>query len=171
MTLIELMIVVAITGVLCAIAIPSYIRYTRRSKSVEAISNLRRLYDSSIAYYETDRSEVGNTGVTPKQFPTSAGPSPAANACCGQPGDKCLPNPATFQGLTWAALNFSVDDPYYYWYEYLSAGVDTAATFQAYAYGNLDCDTIYATYMRPAKVLADRTVTGAPGLYIENDIE
>ncbi|HZS35303.1 MAG TPA: type II secretion system protein [Polyangia bacterium] len=169
-TLIELMIVVAIIGVLSSVAIPSFMKYIRRAKTVEATMNVRKLFDSSVAYYESERSDLGGN-ILAKQFPASVGPTPAANNCCGQAGDKCKPVAGTFDLPSWAALNFSVDDPYYYWYQYVSAGVETGANFQAYAYGNLDCDSIYATFQRAGTVLADRSVSGGSGLFSKNDIE
>jgi type IV pilus assembly protein PilA len=42
-TLIELLIVVALIGVLSAVAIPNYLRYQLRSKSSEAVTNLAAL--------------------------------------------------------------------------------------------------------------------------------
>ena len=53
-TLIELMIVVAIIGILAAVAIPSFVKYIRRSKTTEAMMNLRKIYDSSITYYVSE---------------------------------------------------------------------------------------------------------------------
>ena len=169
-TLIELMIVVAIIGVLAAVAIPTLMKYIRRSKTIEAELNLRKLFDSSVSYFASEHADSSGT-ILAKQFPDPAGPSPAANSCCGQAGDKCKPDPLFFVLPTWKALNFSVDDPFHFWYQYVSAGTDSAATFQAYAYGNLDCDTTYSTFERSGSVLTDRTVSGSGGLYSHNEIE
>jgi len=169
-TLIELMIVVAIIGILAAVAIPAFMKYIRRSKTVEATMNVRKLFDSSVSYYEGEHADIGGN-ILPKQFPANVGPSPTANSCCGQAGDKCKPVTTNFDKPEWAALNFSVDDPFYYWYQYVSAGIETAANFQAYAYGNLDCDAIYSTFQRSGTVLADRSVSGGSGLFSKNDIE
>ncbi len=54
-TLIELMIVVAIIGILAAIAIPNFLRYQAKAKQTEAKSNLGSIYTSQITYNaETD---------------------------------------------------------------------------------------------------------------------
>jgi type IV pilus assembly protein PilA len=172
-TLIELMIVVAIIGILAAVAIPAFMKYIRRSKTVEATMNIRKLFDSSVAYYEGEHSDTSNA-ILAKQFPASIGPSPGiGNTCCGGTGGKCKPDPSNFQdaGGSWAALNFSVDDPFYYVYQYVSNGQDTGATFNAYAFGDLDCDGIYATFMRGGSVMTDRSISGGSGLFSKNDIE
>ena len=50
-TLIELMIVVAIIGILAAIAIPNFLKFQAKSKQSEAKTNLGAIYTGQIAYY------------------------------------------------------------------------------------------------------------------------
>jgi type IV pilus assembly protein PilA len=170
-TLIELMIVVAIIGILAAVAIPAFMKYIRRSKTVEATMNIRKLFDSSVSYFEAEHSDKTGT-ILARQFPVSAALTPATK-CCTNTGGKCKPAPTTFQDTagSWAALNFSVDDPYYFQYEYDSAGTDASSNFQAYAYGDLDCDGTYSTYMRNGSIMSDNSVTGGSGLFSKYDIE
>ena len=75
------------------------------------------------------------------------------------------------QTATWTALNFSVDDPFYFAYTYTSGGADSSSTFQARAEGDLDCDATYSLFSRTGSVTAENNVTGGAGLYSQNDIE
>ncbi len=50
-TLIELMIVVAIIGILAAIAIPNFLKYQAKSKQAEAKTNLKGIFTSETAYF------------------------------------------------------------------------------------------------------------------------
>jgi len=59
-TLMELMIVVAIIGVLASVAIPSFINYQLTSKRAEAYSNLASLAKTQKAYFAEFNSYVAS---------------------------------------------------------------------------------------------------------------
>ena len=73
-TLIELMIVVAIIGILAAIAIPNFLRYQLRSRSAELPGNVTAIKTSQIAYHGERNTFV------------AAAPSPDACANGATPG-------------------------------------------------------------------------------------
>src|SRR4051812_31303606 len=69
-TLIELMIVVAIIGILAAIAIPNFVKFQARSKQSEAKANLKAMFTAQKAFSaEKDRLSalVGEIGFSPER--------------------------------------------------------------------------------------------------------
>ena len=69
-TLIELMIVVAIIGILAAIAIPNFMKFQAKSKQSEAKGNLKGIFTSQKAYYQEKNrysSLVGTIGFAPER--------------------------------------------------------------------------------------------------------
>lgn len=58
-TLVELLIAVAIVGILAAIALPSYNQYILRGKLTEAYSNLQAMRVQSEQWYQDNRSYAG----------------------------------------------------------------------------------------------------------------
>jgi type IV pilus assembly protein PilA len=61
-TLIELMIVVAIIGILAAIAIPNFLKYQAKAKTSEALANLKGIFTSEISYF-SDNNQYGSLVV------------------------------------------------------------------------------------------------------------
>lgn len=64
-TLIELMITVAIIGILAAVALPVFTQYQYRSKRSEAMTNLEGIVKSEIAYFGANGSFWGAPPMPP----------------------------------------------------------------------------------------------------------
>ena len=166
-TLIELMIVVAILGILAAVAIPAFLKYIKRSKTTEATMQIRKMFDSSATYFATDWAS--NTGAQiAHRFPATAPLTPVA-ANIGS-SKTTTPEATWANNSTWVALNFAVTDPHYYAYQYNSEGTENEAEFTASAFGNLDGDTNYSTFVRFGTI-DNMEVKGSAGLYIANELE
>jgi type IV pilus assembly protein PilA len=169
-TLVELMIVVAIIGILAAVAIPAFMKYIKKSKTSEAREHVQKIYTGARQYY-MDNPNPGFTPLPP-QFPGAAGATtavtPVLGDCCAQ-GGKCAPARAQWEapaadGEIWTALQFSMDDPHYYMYQYATVdptftGTNTA-DFTARAFGDLDCNGTYSTFEMIGKV--DQTTADGP---------
>ncbi|OGR20525.1 MAG: hypothetical protein A3K53_01030 [Deltaproteobacteria bacterium RIFOXYB2_FULL_66_7] len=61
-TLIELMIVVAIIGILAAIAIPNFLRFQAKSKQSEAKTNLGGIFTAQTSWF-AENNQFGTLGV------------------------------------------------------------------------------------------------------------
>ena len=136
-TLVELMIVVAIIGVLAALAIYGVSRYLKHSKTAEATRNLGSIETGSKNSFqqETDTSGAGSGPFT-HQFCAKA---TAAVPAAGVPLAAKVKAGATEWGAAaWTCLKFSINEPQFYQYSYDSTGTGTGASYTATAIGDLD---------------------------------
>ena len=144
-TLIELMIVVAIIGILAAVAIPAFLDYMKRSKATEAGEQLNAIGKVQKRAYGDNSSFTTSNGA---RLPLDA------TNCCGQSGgietagssvnNKCTAKPSLFKAdAGWGGMGFSVGEESAYTYSFANGG---ATAFNAYAYGDTDCDSNIATF-------------------------
>lgn len=163
-TLIELMIVVAILGILAAVAIPAFLKYIKRSKTSEASMNVRKLYDGSVAYFASEHvTSSGN--VIDAQFPATTALKPNTFIGATKTETNDWDGNDTFE-----ALQFSVADPHYFSYQYDSTGLENSSVFTASSFGDLDEDAEGSTFVRFGSVF-NMEVRGSAGLYIANELE
>ena len=71
-TLIELMIVIAIIGILSAIAITNFLAYRTRGQNSAAEQNARDFYNSAMAYFADTGVTVANTTGPPPAFQSAS---------------------------------------------------------------------------------------------------
>ena len=183
-TLIELMIVVAIMGILAAVAIPAFIRYIQRAKTSEATSNVQKIYSGAVAYYDAEhvKQGFGADTILSRRFP---GDTITASDWCPNPTGKppagkktsepqaCWTNSIASQGMVWKALDFSVADHNYYQYRYITTAYDSAPAFRGVARGDLDGDNnSFSLFERSGYAdTASDTVVGSAGVYTYNPLE
>jgi type IV pilus assembly protein PilA len=160
-TLIELMIVVAIIGILAAIAIPNFLRYQLRSKFTELKTNVQAIQKSEESLRQGERQYCLNavTGAYVDMAPT---PTPAnCLRTAGNGSQKCVWS--TVEMGRAAALDWNVEGATYGIYQATTANPPTippgtpfvvvcaappgnlGMTLSVGAWSNIDADTTLGT--------------------------
>ena len=136
-TLIELMIVVAIIGILAAVAIPGFMQYIKNSKTSEAKTNLNAIGKGATAWFEAEHYDSTGLNSVTKQYPGTGGAlatlgkaadestigvkqSPTSGSVKGKAWDGTTEAAATGADGAWGKLKFQVVSPIYYYYVYAS---------------------------------------------------
>lgn len=147
-TLIELMIVVAIIGILAAVAVPGFVQYIKSSKTSEAKTNLKAIADGAISYFEAEHCYNADCmsptnqlypGIPTNNVYAAASKQTVPNAA--KIGQKQPPQSVTtvLAGDPWKSIKFHINKPFYYAYQYSSTGTEPrSSTFDAAADASLN---------------------------------
>jgi len=171
-TLLELMIVVAILGILAAVAIPAFMTYIRRSRTAEAPVNVDKLFTAAAVYYTKDwvAGPAAGAAVATQCTVPAIVMSPAAPAANKQ-------NFVADANAT--AIAFTILDPIYYGYGASSAAGGCQITaigsiYTFYARGDLDGDADQSQFGQTVGIALGPQgpeIQKAGALYVQNELE
>lgn len=131
------MIVVAIVGVLAAIAGHGVVTYLQNAKTAEARIGVGRIANDAVAAFsrETMATAVLTPGTMAERTHRLCEDADAVPAFIPS-ASKYQSQPSDWQATGWRCLKFSMDSPQYYQYDYTPNG----DAFEAIARGDLDGD-------------------------------
>lgn len=108
-SLIELMIVVAIIGIIAAIALPGYSEYVRRGKAAEATSTLADLKNKMEQYYQDNRTYEDVGDLTAPCAPAEGTVKYFIYSCTTQSVDEFTLNASSIDDIDMDGFNFTIN--------------------------------------------------------------
>lgn len=100
-TLIELMIVIAIIGILAAVAVPQYGQYTKRAKYVGEVVNQTAPYKSAVSLCVQDLNTVTGCDAGTNRIPAAKGAVGALTSIAVADGTITATGATEVDGLTY----------------------------------------------------------------------
>lgn len=154
-------------GIGASMAIPAFVQYTHRARTLEAGANLREMYQASAAYYMNEGATLSGEvsswcTVGSARTPNTPGPS------------STLVDTSTVPEL--AAIGFSLPDPVAYQYA-IVAGPSRCGhgpnedLYSFDAIGDLDGNGTQSLFEYAAGSDEHNEMYRTPGLYIQNELE
>jgi len=173
------MIVVAIIGILAAIAIPAFVNYVKRSKTSEAGANLKAMFTGAASYYERENWTQGL--VTPGSAAAASVHCTVATAATTyDASDAKFTVDWPSEAVSYASLDFAPADPLYFEYAIteLPAGgagaCGTAISIPVYTFtaiGDLDGDDTESSFVVQVGSNGDNALYRSPGIVRTNPLE
>jgi type IV pilus assembly protein PilA len=176
------MIVVAIIGILAAVAIPAFINYMKKAKTTEAEIALGKIHTGAKSFFEEERATSPTASGAFAYFLPAVATTMPATPCAP---NKCTPG-SFVTNAAWDYLKFSMTENFWYSYAWTHtcAGIGAAAfyqqcaatnTFTITANGDLDNDGTLSTFQRGGQILttvgAELGMASSGALYKVSELE
>lgn len=173
-TLIELMVVVAILGILAAVAIPAFTTYLRRAKTAEAANNLGALFKAMSTYYNRPIAD----GPTINAAYTSHCTIASTTTFAGAPTAEKQPQVVQPEYDDAIGVAFLVGYSYFKYSHVLDGAAgcglqvaDDDLVYQLSARGDLDGDTSQSYFEVAVGTGPTNELVRATSMYIQNELE
>jgi Tfp pilus assembly protein PilE len=164
------MIVVAILGVLAAVAVPSFINYLRRAKTAEAKEMLHSLFGQAASYYYPERAAQGIAG----QHTAGCTVDPTDNAVT----PNALKQRGDYAAASWRSLGFTHEFSYYRLEITTHAGAgqcqnaaNTPDMYTLRAVGDLDDDGTTSRFEVAVASDGENELYRSRGFFVQNETE